>query len=184
MKRTFLIILLTPMLISGCISPNNIISGNDLFIIDHYSNEKIGIGMDKLDVEKQLGSFTYDESGKFHIYNDGIWIAYRDQNVAGIILKEGSEERFSTTRDLRIGSTRNEVIENYGDFIADEDLYDNTYMMFSILNHDGEFQVAPLLPENREQGYFFSINTGWNTENYDEVISISIIDYMYAIHVQ
>ncbi len=184
MKKVCLVLILISLLILGCSNSNNDISKDDLFVIDHYSNEKIGIGMDKADVEEVLGSSTYDETGKFHVYNDGIGIAYRDEKVAGIVLEEGSEERFSTTRNLRVSSTRNEVIETYGDFISDEDLYRNSYMMFDILNQDGEFHVAPISYEDREHGYIFSINTGRNIETLDEVILISIIDYMYSVYLK
>ena len=184
MKKVYLMLLFISLLILGCSNSNNDISKDDLFVIDHYSNEKIGIGMEKADVEEILGPFTHDETGKFHVYNDGIWIAYRDEKVAGIVLEEGSEERFSTTRNLRVSSTRNEVIETYGDFISDEDLDRNSYMMFDILNLDGEFHVAPISDENREHGYIFSIHTGRDIETLDEVILISIIDYMYSVYMK
>ncbi len=89
---------------------------NDLGVYDKISKQHILLGMSKEEVEDIIGKPDNDAK---EIYNyDGLGIRYRNDIVVALFLdyhnKDKPWERYETHRKTTIGSTKREVLTQYG----------------------------------------------------------------------
>ncbi|MBP8082517.1 MAG: hypothetical protein KAZ87_04870 [Spirochaetes bacterium] len=88
---------------------------DDLSIIDKTTGKVISIGMSKEKVDDCLGK--QNEKNFMNLYNyNGLEVFYRDNKVAGLIIKSENNltRRFTTIRGIGLGNSKNETIEKYG----------------------------------------------------------------------
>ncbi|UQZ36981.1 hypothetical protein C2I18_27680 [Paenibacillus sp. PK3_47] len=116
MRKGFLALLFIALLITACGSSNGGLTTKDLAIrkVDD-SKAVVSYGMSRADAESVLGEGEQLDIGDSFSYSSGVKVMYREDEVAGIYLTEGSEEAYETVDGARIGMNKDAVKGIYGD---------------------------------------------------------------------
>lgn len=180
MKKGWIILFLMLFIVGGCSTGSeSYLAKNDLVIFGRGSDIKIGIGMERSEVDHALGTPVVDPNNIIHDYN-GVQVGYRENKVVGIVLQADSGDLFTTRRGIRIGSTKSALIRAYGTFLRDEDFEEHAQHISIIIEEkNGTFEVLGpngiINHENEKKLYMlaFALHS-------KKVESISILDYVFA----
>lgn len=149
-------------------NPNEF-SSKDMAIIEIKTGKKVNYGMSRSDAEKVIGKGEISGTMKYMIeYDNGLVVAYRDDTLVYISLKESSKGIYKTARGAEVGMLKSDIVSLYG----------------------GEHQITQT-PNNLD--YYFDNNSKkfmdvpptWNQENAINtyIVSTELDDSEYATKV-
>lgn len=173
MRRLFILFAaLLLLLITACGGKTNVLSENDIEIIDVHTKEKISYGMGRAEVEKILGKGEKISDDMFG-YDKGVTIIYKADKLIGIMLSNRSEGNFETAQGVKIGMLGSEVLELYGsENNIDRDL---KMIEFAYEENSGKFlKEYPKTDEEAQAVQIYTYDSFLDDNQY--IFSINLID--------
>lgn len=186
-------------LVGETVNPDTFIL-EDLSVYDTISKKYIYLGMTKKQIEDILEIEGITIGNQKAYYYQGLKIFYRDNKAAGLTIssyskidelsKRGknsseiyySEGRYITTRNVGLGSKRNDIIHKYGAC----DINNVSNVIVYIVSKDGD--LIKKLPSNRNEEtnkyhqYYISFNLTKDNEEKVEYIQIGDYEFTFMLH--
>ncbi|WP_206109292.1 copper amine oxidase N-terminal domain-containing protein [Paenibacillus sp. HB172176] len=151
---------------------------SDLSITDITTHNTIQLGMTRDEAEEILGESSDLVLGKLYNYN-GLWIFYRDNVIAGMMVNAGSNEtnRYRTSKNIGLGNNMEDALSQYGNGFIDQRSSSVTYyyeLTEGVLNKEVEMVFSP------ERSNTYTISIGFFENDARNISSILIGDYYFA----
>jgi hypothetical protein len=165
------------------VESHNTLTTDDLKIYDAETKKSINLSMTKNEVDKILGLQDKKDFKNMYNYN-GLEVFYRDNKVAGLVIKASSNttNRFKTVKSIGLGSKSGEITKLYGDSVEKNN---NKYLTYIFEKKDNGLRKIEKAIKNTdvqetENLYCMSYLLFEN----NTVSMIVIGDYQYAINMK
>lgn len=115
MRKTVLVMLFL-FVLTACADSKDGVTTKDLAIQkvnDHKA--MVEYGMSRAEAEEVLGKGEDKDIANSIMYSSGVRIMYREDKVAGITLAEESKDTYETTGGFKIGMSKDDFKQIYGD---------------------------------------------------------------------
>ncbi|ETT63472.1 hypothetical protein C173_24292 [Paenibacillus sp. FSL R7-277] len=115
MRKTVLVMLFL-FVLTACADSKDGVTTKDL-AIQKVNDHKavVEYGMSRAEAEEVLGKGEDKDIANSVMYSSGVRIMYREDKVAGITLAEESKDTYKTTGGFKIGMSKDDFKQIYGD---------------------------------------------------------------------